>query len=1235
MKPEEPVIQDTTVVTSLFLPIRVVALLLLSFTPLIVRADLIAYEPFGPAGGVTANLFSTTPTGVGFIDSWKLSSRNGTDGAFLRVAGPLNGWPRNIFFPTPSGGRLQYGSTATWTSLTRTLSRPVNLNGAGSYFISFLIHDYCTATAYSADANNDNRVFLGNSSSRIYLGRGYSAGGIAVGPTSSPPYQLPNATVSARWPGLNSHFLIFVVGKIDSDGAGNLTIRLKHYYFDPVAGSGDLVDTDPSRIGWDAVYRGRMSGTLDQLGISSAGTDWQELDEIRLGTAWNDVANTVAPAGTTNFGLINVALGPLPGTRQVYSGPGPVFGGSGDYWNPVSFGITNNGVTTSSPMTSPPLLDSGGALTPATLQVGTNGGGAKVWTVANNGSWGGEFGRLLVDSVLFSSPDALVLRGLNDANAYTVTCLTGPWDGQRCELTISGFTNTLVQKTSWATPLQEGRAYGVFTNVTTDGHGSITIHVGFNSNSHAQNVLSGLQVLAVPPTISEQPVSQPAPPGGRVRFSVAAVGGRAQPVFQWQQKVGSTFVDLSDNGSFSGTSTAALTISDLQATHSGSYRVQVTFGSVVLESHTADLTVQSGTLIAQPLADFSSILRNPFMGYDISPVNDEVAGTLQNADEFYRQVSTPIIPYASVVYIRCFWSQMEPQEGVYAWNSDTNFMALCQGAWNRGLRMGFRVFVNSADAGQKQATPQWVFNAGATVTAQDAGGPDPDITDPVFQQKYAAFVRAFGAAFNDPAKVAYVDASSFGSWGEMNVSDQSLNGAQLQQTMTWLMHSFTNAFTRVPLAMNFPGATWNTPQYDDWCFNTGAAAMRRDGVGSSWVDVGQEEDIRARWPGKPFISECAVSSPSAAQQAYILSQVLYLHGNYSDYTTPAFRSLFTRWGGYRFTVGSVSYPGIVQSGQTVTLSATVQNWGVGVLPNQLKAWNYKYKFAFALLDDQGNPVGTVVDTSPGDDPHYWTNGTAYAPPNAGGIPTDIFWSYDQANPKSYPLRTSGNFGAIPGGHYYMGVAVVDTSRGNSPDVSLAVASPRTAAGWSMIGPVLVESPPVIGAQPQNIIAPQGATVQFNTTVVGFPTPGIQWLRSSRLLADGLTVVGSQISGVHSNGLTIANVQPADGGPFQVTATNVLGGISVVVGQLLVSAAPTPEQAPIMTVSLQPGKGPALSFRTLAGYAYSIQRGTRMYPNPDWTTVTNIAPSFEPKGVDYHDSNSDTTGFFRIVISNSW
>jgi len=476
--------------------------------------------------------------------------------------------------------------------------------------------------------------------------------------------------------------------------------------------------------------------------------------------------------------------------------------------------------------------------------------------------------------------------------------------------------------------------------------------------------------------------------------------------------------------------------------------------------------VQSSDVTVHLMPDTNTVFRNPFMGWVLYPCEN---GDLPNASTYWASQNVNA-RYASTCYIRVLWSEMEPHEGVYAWNTDANFIALYQGALNRRLKLAFRVYVNSEDVPQ-QATPQWAFKDGVPIVHQGNDGPDPDITSPIFQRKYTTFIKALGAAFNDPSRVNWVDASTFGNWGEMNVNSQSLNASQRQQTMAWLCATYANAFTRVPTAMNFPGDTWSDAEYDSWCFDKGCTAMRRDGLAGpyGWVNTKQEKSILARWPQIPFIAENGFQHPNAAQQQAAVAQALYLHANFLDLRQPRAASnwiqkkpewvkIFNLYGGYRFVVRFVIYPSVITANSRIMLQAGMQNWGVGVLPNNLKPWNNKYKFAFGLLDAAGNPVKIIVDTAPEDDPSHWTSSTPYTPvvdPTRKlpvGLMTEDYWLRPN---RTYMLNVTGNLAGVPEGKYNLGIAVVDTSNANKIDISLAVNAPLTAAGWRVVGSISV------------------------------------------------------------------------------------------------------------------------------------------------------------------------------------
>lgn len=99
--------------------------------------------------------------------------------------------------------------------------------------------------------------------------------------------------------------------------------------------------------------------------------------------------------------------------------------------------------------------------------------------------------------------------------------------------------------------------------------------------------------------------------------------------------------------------------------------------------------------------DRSGLLRNPCMGWGLY---DDAVGNVANAEEYWAAQDEAARNYASFFYIRWRWSEMEPEEGKYAWIYDENYKKLIQGALDRGLKLCFRIYDNGQD-NIRQGTP--------------------------------------------------------------------------------------------------------------------------------------------------------------------------------------------------------------------------------------------------------------------------------------------------------------------------------------------------------------------------------------------------------------------------------------------------------------------------------------------------------------------------------------------------
>jgi hypothetical protein len=110
-----------------------------------------------------------------------------------------------------------------------------------------------------------------------------------------------------------------------------------------------------------------------------------------------------------------------------------------------------------------------------------------------------------------------------------------------------------------------------------------------------------------------------------------------------------------------------------------------------------------------PTEDTTSLIRNPAMGWGLY---DDAGGNVANAENYWAVQDEAAKKYASYFYVRWRWSDMEPEEGKYAWLYNDNFKKLIKGALDRDLKLAFRIYVNGQD-NIKNGTPSYVKDAGA------------------------------------------------------------------------------------------------------------------------------------------------------------------------------------------------------------------------------------------------------------------------------------------------------------------------------------------------------------------------------------------------------------------------------------------------------------------------------------------------------------------------------------------
>ncbi len=436
---------------------------------------------------------------------------------------------------------------------------------------------------------------------------------------------------------------------------------------------------------------------------------------------------------------------------------------------------------------------------------------------------------------------------------------------------------------------------------------------------------------------------------------------------------------------------------------------------------------------------------------------DDGGQEVADATTYWQAQDAAARDHASIFYVRWRWSDVEKQEGVYEWdNPDSNFSKLIQGARDRGLRLAFRFYVNPTD-NLRQATPDWVRLAcGEANGVRIQGKWSPYLDNPIFQQKFTTFITAFGARFDHPGDVDWIDVSAVGNWGEAN-NLVIQNQANKTAVYEWLLSTYDNAFHNVLLGMQY-GTGFGLSNDIALAYDKYDCVLRRDGFGSQWV-VNQIAGMQARFPKNPIFGEKAYWNNNEAWRndavfktqmhswedvhRITLDQALACHANTMDLRTiwdttewlktPDLVARFHRDGGYRLALDSVSFPTSIVRGNSWTVRHTWENHSVGVLPNHNKRWGNKYKVAFGLYDAvSGLSVASWIDetANPGD----WVKGNAYP----------------------QVLTISGALTAdLAAGTYQLTAAIVNTRADGAPDIQLSMPNPTTPQGASILGEVQV------------------------------------------------------------------------------------------------------------------------------------------------------------------------------------
>lgn len=477
-------------------------------------------------------------------------------------------------------------------------------------------------------------------------------------------------------------------------------------------------------------------------------------------------------------------------------------------------------------------------------------------------------------------------------------------------------------------------------------------------------------------------------------------------------------------------------------------------------------------------------LKNPFSGWFLySGVGD---GLMDNFWEIYDDFPSSVgrvkmSDYCTTLLIRFKWSQAEPEEGKYFWTDEVNtpesrrLKMLVNGAKERGMKVAFGFSLDSRDQ-HYNCTPQYVKDKGCQTFETTTGStkvwsPYPD--DPVFQECYAKFIHAFAQEYNNPDLVQCIEGFGMGKWGEYHNCKYSTGDmTPREQVFDYVCDLFAKEFTQVPVVANChrwlgTGTEWDGSKFDPMSETLVRRAVAKGHVvGSAALGM---HTYFSTWE-KGMLTSLMYQVPFTAEGGWVRTShggsikgdgyenwaqvrkgeyddAKYIHANTMDLRFSSSVTEGETWswfneaydlvekfiqeGIYRLYPDRLVVPGSVAKGGQLTIKHRWNNLGWSYCPLNIPQYK-KYRFAFALLNintDQPARVFLPEDVHPED----WHQGT----------PVDY--------------TTTLTVDKVASGEYTLAVAIVDTSKSNTPAIDLSVKKEALSSdGWLKISKISVK-----------------------------------------------------------------------------------------------------------------------------------------------------------------------------------
>ncbi|VGP67069.1 hypothetical protein SB5531_00514 [Klebsiella variicola] len=451
------------------------------------------------------------------------------------------------------------------------------------------------------------------------------------------------------------------------------------------------------------------------------------------------------------------------------------------------------------------------------------------------------------------------------------------------------------------------------------------------------------------------------------------------------------------------------------------------FRSLLLASALASASVGAETTVITP-PPFDGLLTNPGIG--VASFHDGYGEKPTRAE----------YPDTGFEYDRFYWSELEPQEGVYNFAPIDNAFSVAashQPAMNVGLRV---MALDEPQTGSK--IPDWLIAKGIKGQwVADGKTFVPDLSDPIFIAYAQKLLNALGQRYDGNPELAFIDIGMIGSWGEWHNSNFSdippLMEKYTPEQLNRYVDMHFDSFPKTPKIMLISGgdslawasrrgAGWRADCWGDWHnFSSEWSHMRDDYPQRLAAAQAAAPGFVDSWKRAPVSLEiCGYMSEWQSVQHYTREEVqatfdwaLQQHSSslnlksrpipaeYRDIVDKALLRI-----GYRFRVNKLAFETPVKAGRPLAINVTWRNDGVA--PAYLP-----YPVQWRVVNALG---ATVTQLKTQDDVRRW-------------LPGDMQSTVTLALPAS-----------LPAGDYALQTAITDAQ--GKPRLLLANQG-KTADGW--------------------------------------------------------------------------------------------------------------------------------------------------------------------------------------------